>query len=72
VNNSGIFENSVRSLLLAFEPEIRQVQMMIAFLDLVLMSDMENYNYSSRLVLAIHTTKGIFRAYIQDKENNDD
>lgn len=72
MNNLGLFENAVRSLLLAFKPEICHVRMMIAFLDLLVVSDMENYDYSDRLVLAIHSTKTIFKAYIQDKENNDD
>lgn len=70
--NGGLFENAVRSLLLATNPDILNARLLLALLDLVLVSDIENYDYSSRLVLAIHAAKTIVKAYICDRENNDD
>lgn len=72
MSNFGIFENAVRSLLLATNPSILDARLLLALLDLVLVSDMENYDYSSRLALAIHTAKTIVKAYVTDKESNND
>jgi hypothetical protein len=68
IMNLGLFENLIRSAIEAENPSRKVCRYTIVLLDAIALTTMENFEYGSRLAMAIFATKTLLKKRIEDLE----